>query len=238
MRIVAAQLSESELFAPLAAVVGSNCRRIRKEIRATQDDLARHLRSIGLDWTETRVGHFEAGRSAPTFATVLLVSLALQHAAQAATNKRDSEMSDAGVTLADLVGSEGWVGLHSELALPAEQVSAVCKGKPWETGKDEFSRESEDSLNEARAKLFRNLRTASPTDRVLLRSGLAEDRLARRLEISRTRLAQVSFRLWESTFSEERDRRAGHSANQQKRGRTSRELRAELEKALADGDDQ
>jgi hypothetical protein len=43
--------------------------------------------------------------------------------------------------------------------------------------------------------------------------------------------------LWQRTFSEERDRRAGADANQQKRGQESRTLRAELEKALADGDD-
>jgi hypothetical protein len=47
----------------------------------------------------------------------------------------------------------------------------------------------------------------------------------------------VSFRLWHRTFSEERDRRAGPDANQQKRGRVSRELRTELENAIADGND-
>ena len=71
----------------------------------------------------------------------------------------------------------------------------------------------------------------------LERSGLTEHRLAKRLSISHARLAHVSFQLWQSTFSEERDRRAGTDANQQKRGRVSRELRAELEKALADGND-
>ena len=39
-------------------------------------------------------------------------------------------------------------------------------------------------------------------------------------------------------FREERDRRAGEDANRQKKGRITRELRAELEKALADRDDQ
>jgi hypothetical protein len=41
--------------------------------------------------------------------------------------------------------------------------------------------------------------------------------------------------LWHGTFSEERDRRAGPDATQQKKGRISRELRTELEKALTDG---
>ena len=75
-------------------------------------------------------------------------------------------------------------------------------------------------------------------DTLLRRSGLTEQRLATRLGISHSRLADASFQLWHSTFSEERDRRAGVGANQQKKGRISRELRAELEKALADGNDQ
>lgn len=70
------------------------------------------------------------------------------------------------------------------------------------------------------------------------RSGLAEQRLAKTLGISAGRLADASAQLWGATFSDERDRRAGVGANQQKRGAISRELRAELEKALADGDDQ
>lgn len=69
---------------------------------------------------------------------------------------------------------------------------------------------------------------------MLQRSGLAEDRLAKRLGIGPVELADVSYRLWRKTFSEERDRRAGPNANQQKRGRVSRELRTEL-KGLTDG---
>jgi hypothetical protein len=58
------------------------------------------------------------------------------------------------------------------------------------------------------------------------------------LEVSRDRLAATSFRLWDGrTFAEERHHRAGSDANAQKRGRVTRELRAELEEALADGDD-
>jgi hypothetical protein len=69
------------------------------------------------------------------------------------------------------------------------------------------------------------------------RSGLAEQRLAKDLDISPTRLAYLSLRLWNGTFSEVRDHRAGPDATPQKRGRVTRELRKELEKALADGDD-
>ena len=72
-------------------------------------------------------------------------------------------------------------------------------------------------------------------ERMRRRSGLTEYRLATRLGISRDQLASMSFRLWQKTFSERRDQLAGADANAQKRGRISRELRAQLEKALADG---
>jgi hypothetical protein len=65
----------------------------------------------------------------------------------------------------------------------------------------------------------------------------AEQRLARTLGIDSARLADVSSQLWGSTFGEERDRRTGVGANQQKKGRISRELRADLEKAITNGND-
>jgi hypothetical protein len=80
--------------------------------------------------------------------------------------------------------------------------------------------------------------TTTDLEQIRQRSGLTEDRIAQRLEISRDRMAAVSFRLWQGrTFGEERDRRAGPGANQQKKGRITRDLRGELEEALADGDD-
>ena len=44
-------------------------------------------------------------------------------------------------------------------------------------------------------------------------------------------------KLWGRTFVAERDRRAGPDANAEKRGQISRQLKAELQKVLADGDD-
>jgi hypothetical protein len=70
---------------------------------------------------------------------------------------------------------------------------------------------------------------------MLDRSGLAEQRLAKALGIGTPRLADLSSQLWGATFGEERDRRAGAGASRQKKGHISRGLRAELEKALTDG---
>lgn len=215
----------------VAKVVGENCQRIRKKIGIRQDELARYARDVGLRWTASKVGDFEAGRRAPTFATVLLVSLALESAAQMTAEKGSHDVPD--ITLAELVRAEGEIQLADDVALPAGLVAAACEGRPWQIQKS--VPESEESLE-----LYKHIwgeNALAPPERVLLRSGLTEDRLARQLGIERARLADVSYLLWNSTFSEERDRRAGPDANQQKKGRISRELRTELEKALADGND-
>jgi hypothetical protein len=52
--------------------------------------------------------------------------------------------------------------------------------------------------------------------------------------MSRQALAAMSYSLWQKTFSEERDLRAGPDANRQKRGRVTRTLQTEIESKLAD----
>ena len=218
----------------LAEVVGAGCQRVRSEIGITQDELARYARDVGLRWNAAKVGDFEAGRSEPAFKTVLAVTLALQWAAEKAGKDRGS-----GVSPADLVGTDGWVML-TDLNFPAEELAAACRGEAWRFSRADYERGAAEHTNRLRLEVQRDIfgeQALTEAERMLLRSGLAEDRLTRSLGISRSRLADVSFRLWQCTFSEERDRRAGSDANQQKKGRISRELRAELQKALADGND-
>jgi hypothetical protein len=63
-------------------------------------------------------------------------------------------------------------------------------------------------------------------------SGATEERTRKALNIDELELAKWSAKLWDSTFSEERDRRAGAGANPQKRGQVTRQMRAELEAAI------
>lgn len=225
---------------PLAEVVGANCRRIRTAIGLTQDELARYARDLGLRWNAAKVGHFEAGRSAPTFATVLAVSLALHSAARnEATRKGNLGVS---VPLSELLAAEdeARVRLNDDLTLPAGLVAAVCGGQSWSARPWGLWMPTPGLETEASLEFYRDMwgeGANSPPERVWLRSGLTEDRLARRLGIERDRLADLSYLLWQRTFSEERDRRAGADANQQKKGRISREMRTELKKELADGND-
>jgi transcriptional regulator with XRE-family HTH domain len=219
----------------LAVVTGRNCKEIRAQIGVTQDGLAHHARRVGLRWTASAVGDFEAGRSAPTFATVLLTALALELARQRAAaqakivadlhgRKRQTGVTEKPVAVADLLCGNEVVALNDALELPAPVVAAICRG-------DKYSLRNLLGLAEARTL------GGDGTAAVLEQSGLTEDRLAKRLDITREELGALSFQLWRSTFSEERDGRAGPDANRQKRGRVSRELRAELEEAMADGND-
>jgi transcriptional regulator with XRE-family HTH domain len=193
----------------LAVVIGGNCCEIRRKAGLTRNDLAKFARSVGLRWTASKVSDFENGRSAPTFATVLAVSLALSNA-----TRRD-------VTLTDLVKfGDGEIELNDQLSPHGWRLEQVARGEPW--GRLDEDEQFVATLTEVFSQIER-------------RSGLDEQRLAKRLGIDVNRLGVESLRLWGRTFSDERDHRAGSDANQQKKGRISRELRAELEKALTSG---
>jgi transcriptional regulator with XRE-family HTH domain len=233
---------------PLAAVLGANCKRIRTEAGVTQDELARHARDFGLRWTASKVRDFEVGRTAPTFATVLALSAALDRATAPVVGISENLLApkrrEPRLRLADLVKFDGFITVTDEFDPRGQRVADYCAGEAWELP-------GSDMAHTATLEKFKKLMETHPVidgqvekgmrvvDLQCMRraSGLTEDRLASRLGISRDRLAAVSFRLWKKPFSQERDRIAGPDANRQKRGQVSRALRAELEKAMADGND-
>lgn len=228
----------------LAVIVGRNFKRIRTRANITQNTMAKHGRMVGLRWTASKVGDFEVGRTSPTFATVLAASAALSWA------------TDSDVTLADLVESDGFVSLTDTFDPRGSVLQELLRGEQsWRDSR------AGDVGHTARLnrdpKFFENMRAGfeqasrdlrrypdAPTTEVMKiqrQSGLDEDRLAKRLNISADLLAAASWQLWQRPFSEERDQRAGPDANAQRRGRLSRvlqaELSAELERVSADGDD-
>jgi transcriptional regulator with XRE-family HTH domain len=231
----------------LAAVLGANCKRIRTDAGVTQDELARHARDFGLRWTASKVRDFEVGRTAPTFATVLALSAALDRAAapvvgMSTQNLLKPKRREPRVRLADLVTFDGFITVTDEFDPRGQRVADYCAGASW-------ALPGSDVAHTATLDKFKKLMETHPVidgqvekgmrvvdlQRMRRASGLAEDRLASRLGISRDRLAAVSFRLWKKPFSQERDRIAGSDANRQKRGQVTRTLRAKLEKELANG---
>ena len=218
-------------MSPLAEVVGYNCKRLRGLIGITQDELARYGRNAGLRWRASSVGDFEAGRSAPSFATVIAVAAALQLAAEDLVTRLGDRPLWAGaptngVQLADLVDFGGIVAVNDALLVPGSALSQWLGDSAASLSKLDSYASKEATAAEA---------SLAGADEVLARSGLAEQRMAKGLNISPEVLALASFELWGSTFGEERDRRAGVGANKQKRGQVTRVMRAELASAIAKG---
>jgi transcriptional regulator with XRE-family HTH domain len=204
----------------IAAVLGANCRRIRRDAGVTQDELARAARQVGLKWTASKVRDFEVGRSAPTFSTVLALTAALDNATKirvvAASTSTGNEIAISlnpayhPVRLVDLVSFDGEVTVTEDFEPSGDHLANFCDGGTWEHPKKAI--DWPETL------------------------GLTEQRIAATLGISTERLGAESLRLWNATFSKERDRRAGPDANRQKRGQVTRQLKAELQKAITDGD--
>jgi transcriptional regulator with XRE-family HTH domain len=214
----------------LREVLGANCRRIRTDAAVTQSALARCACLTGLNWRTSSVADFEAGRSEPTMKTVIAVCLALG----VATGKV--------VELADMVLFDGFVAVTEQLEPTGEWLAGFCAGKRRPlTAADARHTASAERLDELHApapgRFGKYGMRATDVEEMRRMSGLDEYRMAKRLSIDDDRLLAESFRLWQRTLSQERDRRAGPAANQQRRGRISRELRAQLEEALTRGDD-
>lgn len=232
----------------VAEVVGENCKRLRTNIGITQDELARYARDLGLRWNAAKVGDFESGRSSPTFATVMTVTVALQWALEESKARdpgRPGESPDP-ISLAHLVTFDGFVMLTDTFKVFGTDLVKWCRGYVPTLTTSQFYDlvKRQGVVVDAVADLTR-------------RAGLAEQRQAKRMGIDPALLAALSLKLWQRTFSEERDRRAGDDANQQKRGQVTRAMQAELDelrprftlrggelgkladaKIWADGDDQ
>ncbi|EHB53793.1 Xre family DNA-binding protein [Mycolicibacterium rhodesiae JS60] len=224
--------------ASLAVVVGANCKRIRTDAGVTQNVLARHARDAGLRWTTSKVGQFERGQYTPAFTTVLAAVSALS-----AATRTD-------VQLADLVSYDGFVVLTDTLDPDGSVLQALIRGeREWNTLRVEevgyFSKISADpsfgaKLVEGGLKAIPTRYRDVPLDQLVdiqRRSGLDEERVAKRLDVNLDVLSLASWTLWRRSFSDERDSRAGTETNAQKRGRISRTLQDELREELARGDD-
>jgi transcriptional regulator with XRE-family HTH domain len=206
----------------IAAVIGKNARRLRRDAGLTLDQVSIAAKMRGLNWSESRVADFESGRVAPNLATLIAFCVAL---------------ADAGctkVTFPELLRSEAPIQINDSLLLSNEQVVNLVSRRPaWELPAPE-------EVTAAITASWEHLKAGILTP-VTKASGATEERTWKALGISETELADLSTRLWNRTFPEERDRRAGGGANAQKRGQVSRQLRKELQatiEAASHGDDQ
>ena len=206
----------------LAQVVGGNARRLRG--KATTDAVAQAARRYGLTWDSSRVSFLERGKVSPTVPTLIAVTLAL------------ADVTGTPVTLDDLTASNGPIVLTDVVTVTAGELRRLLRGE--RVAIPGLSRaEPVTAVYNMRHGWPARLNTVKMGDmrKMAHDYGLAEERLARDLRVDQLRLCAEMAALWGRSYSVERDARAGAGASAQKRGRVSRELKAEL-RAVIDGD--
>jgi hypothetical protein len=236
----------------VAEVLGRTARELRGDRKV--ELVARAAKSAGLNWGTGRIADLEAGRVSPTLPTLLQLGIAF------------SDLLDRPISLADLFAGDGPVALNASTIVELGELRAVLRGQPIgdpapvrphlekiiaETGIDHLF--DEDQKSELVLGFRRHTRHTPPGATMLQHPRVREVRrsfleadyrliASLRMEVPGdlggfTRAAVAMEKLWGRSFSDERDRRGGPGANAQKRGRISRELKAELKEAINRGDD-
>jgi hypothetical protein len=210
---------------PLAAAIGAAAREFRCDANLTLDQVSRAARARGLKWTESRAADFEAGRVAsPSINTLIAFVLAL---------------NDAGcneVTLPGLFKSITPIRINDSLELEGGEIINLLAGVTVSRALDADDVVIPDlrwNRTTRERKILRKYPVAmNKHDKVFRGQGTAEMRMSAALNVHPIVLAAITTSLWGTTFTDERDRRAGEEANAQKRGQVSRAMQEELEHAI------
>jgi transcriptional regulator with XRE-family HTH domain len=215
----------------LAAVIGENAHRLRTSANLTLDQVAVAARQYGLRWSESRVADFEAGRVAPDLRTLVAFALALIDAGCAGASFHKLLMSPSPIRINEslLLWHDDLIGLLSGQIVKLDRPDSADDG-------------SRHALTPSEWILAQRFPMKDPTIlvRVYKSAGATEERIRKALDVPPMLLAIATTSLWNGTFSQERDRRAGAAASAQKRGQITRKMRTELAdtiKAARYGDD-
>jgi transcriptional regulator with XRE-family HTH domain len=214
------------LAKPFHVVLGERVKARRRELRLTQDELARRIRGVGgLPWTRSVVNALERGRrelTVPELAIVLAVldtnwPRLLSGAPTLALSR--STAADAGELAEGVVGRgdlKKIIRVHPEMAeRAAEGLKRSLRQvrRLWSGATLGQLEEAEQAISEAELK-------------------------ARKLQVTPREVAFAAYGLWGRSLSEERDARleipADSSPEKTKalRGHTTRRLLAELQEVL------
>ena len=148
------------------------------------------------------------------------------------------------MSIADLTWLDGWVEVNPGLKVRGDALTRVLRGEParlmardvMEPG--EAKKIVNEAIEQMRADndllqgIGANLRIED-LEQAIHDAGVAEHRVAKELDVNQNVLATLSLHLWQSTFSAERDRRAGPDANAQRKGQITRQMKDELRSTLA-----
>ncbi|WP_018178750.1 helix-turn-helix domain-containing protein [Jongsikchunia kroppenstedtii] len=221
----------------LGQVVGRNVRRLRLEQDATLEDVGRAVRSLGFNWSTSRVNAIERGAREPKYATILVLAVALSCTPRDLVSSVPSPQGrkDTG-NLVDL----GGVLIHRlELMQMFPEVTPALVPDPDKALSDQqwAERQGFDDPESLLAEVYSSMDWAAKSRRPKLsqlrsiaeRSGLVEERTARMLNLRPVVLAAWSWAMWGHTLGAERDRRCAESSDVELwPADVTAELRAEL----------
>jgi hypothetical protein len=211
----------------VATVLGQTARTLRGDRKA--ELVARAARLAGLNWGTGRIADLEAGRVSPTLPTLIALCWAFRDLLGRPVELPDLFVGEGNMTLAPGVIVPIALlrkALDGKLADPPAALSLARSGFPISGLKLKPSDVQGDKL-----------RRNSKTQRVERSMLEADYRMAHSVGIAAERAAAQMQARWGRSFTDERDHRAGPDANPQKRGRISRELKAELQESIDRGDD-
>lgn len=208
---------------PIAQVIGANANRIRNDCGATLVEVAAAANILGTKWNSSTVSRIEKGRFDATPAMLVVLTWALDQV------KHSAGGSYTSVTMRDLLGGDDTSLEISPIAkMSSAQLIEFLGGGIASLVIGPAGKIPVDSL----WKMFERFGPPGSTVPVVTDQ---DQRIARSMGIPVADLHDLSLKLWGRTLAAERDARGGESANAQKRGRITRELKAEL-RAVLDGD--
>lgn len=215
----------------VAEVVGAGARALRLDAGLTLEEVARAAQLYGLPWTSGRVGDFESGRTAPSLPTLIAAAAALGKAI------------GRPVTLLELVTGMGQVQINDALTLDKSVLRNLLAVGGLEVLDIPLAAPT---IHRVQELLVRNTSTAHWPKRLravkldlrleVLRDFSESDaRMCKNIGVDQVLGAAAMAALWRRTFTAERDHRAGPQSNAQRRGQISRQLKADLQEVINDG---
>jgi transcriptional regulator with XRE-family HTH domain len=217
----------------VAKVIGEGARALRLDAKVTLEQMARAAQRYGLPWTSGRVGDFESGRTAPSLPTLVAAAAAL------------GEAIGRPVSFAELVAGKGQVQINDKLSLDKSALRAALSGGSVNAHAIPLILTAQEIeiaqviISQTRFHWPKRLRAVKPDLRqeVLRDFNESDARMCKNIGVDQVLGAAAMAALWRRTFTAERDNRAGPDANAQRRGQISRQLKADLQELINDGND-
>ncbi len=209
----------------LAAVIGERVRALRESLGDSQDDLARGVRDLGLNWQRSTVAALEAGTRGLSVEELVVLCRLLRAAPH------------------ELVGTDEEVSLGPHSTARGDAVRRLLTGESDFAADDFDSRfdrdvrrglKAGDELDQAMQHLWPRSRLDQRVAAYRASTGEAEQKLARRLNVDRWLLSIAAYRLWGRSLSEERDARVSAEAPPDATIRQLQALRGHVTRSLAE----